>query len=106
MWEVLLGFADGDQVVPVHISTGLIEVTTGRQHNLFRVARLLWSLPFSKGVGRRLRFLIFDRANGKLIGLLARQSWRERWLLPRAQRVDGWRKWRKETIRNLLLLPT
>jgi hypothetical protein len=30
--------------------------------------------------------------------------WRERWLLPRAGRVDGWREWRKEEIKSLLLL--
>jgi len=30
--------------------------------------------------------------------------WRERWLLPRAERVNGWREWRKEEIKNLLLL--
>jgi hypothetical protein len=30
--------------------------------------------------------------------------WRERWLLPRAERVDGWREWRKEEIKNLLLV--
>lgn len=29
--------------------------------------------------------------------------WRERWLLPRASRVDDWRKWRKEEIKDLLL---
>lgn len=67
-------FADGHEVIPEHIDPALVEVTTEQQHNLFRVARLLWSLPFSKGYGRRLRFLIMDRANGKLIGLLALQS--------------------------------
>jgi hypothetical protein len=30
--------------------------------------------------------------------------WRERWLLPRAERVDGWQAWRKEQIKNLLLI--
>jgi len=29
--------------------------------------------------------------------------WRERWLLPRAERVDGWRTWRKEEIRDMLI---
>jgi hypothetical protein len=28
--------------------------------------------------------------------------WRERWLLPRAGRVDGWRMWRNEEIGQLL----
>ena len=67
-------FASGYEVVPERIEPTLVEVTTEQQHNLFRVARLLWSIPFSKGYGRRLRFLIVDRANDKLIGLLALQS--------------------------------
>lgn len=67
-------FADGDEVVPERIAPALVEVTTEQQHNLFRVARLLWSIPFSKGYGRRLRFLIIDQANNKLVGLLALQS--------------------------------
>ncbi len=72
--EHLHFFANGDEVVPERVAPVLIEVTTEQHHNLFRVARLLWSLPFSKGYGRRLRFLIMDQANGKLIGLLALQS--------------------------------
>jgi hypothetical protein len=67
-------FANGDEVIPERICPKLIEVTTEEQHNLFRVGRMLWSIPFSKGYGRRLRFLIMDEANGKLIGLLALQS--------------------------------
>ena len=67
-------FADGNEIIPERVDPVLTEVTTERQHNLFRVARLLWSIPFSKGYGRRLRFLIVDQANGKLIGLLALQS--------------------------------
>lgn len=67
-------FANGEEIVPERVDPALVEVTTEQQHNLFRVARLLWSIPFSKGYGRRLRFLIVDQANGKLIGLLALQS--------------------------------
>lgn len=67
-------FASGDEIVPERVDPELVEVTTEQQHDLFRVARLLWSIPFSKGYGRRLRFLIIDRANGRLMGLLALQS--------------------------------
>jgi hypothetical protein len=72
--EYLPFFANGDEIVIERVTPTLVEVTTEQQHHLFRVARLLWSLPFSKGYGRRLRFLIVDQANGKLIGLLALQS--------------------------------
>jgi len=67
-------FANGFEVIPEQIQPTLVEVTTESQHNLFRIARLLWSIPFSKGYGRRLRFLVMDETNGKLIGLLALQS--------------------------------
>ncbi|MCS7289386.1 MAG: DUF4338 domain-containing protein [Roseiflexus sp.] len=67
-------FANGGEVEPERIEPVLVEVTTQKHCDLFRLARLLWSIPFSKGYGRRLRFLITDRANNKLIGLLALQS--------------------------------
>src|SRR5439155_1645113 len=36
---------------------------------LFRYARLHWSIPVSAGYGRRLRFIVYDESNGKLIGI-------------------------------------
>ncbi len=41
------------------------------QADLFRFAGLYWRIPISEGYGRRLRFLVWDDNNGKLIGLLA-----------------------------------
>ncbi|MBI2956044.1 MAG: DUF4338 domain-containing protein, partial [Acidobacteria bacterium] len=38
--------------------------------HLFRLASLWWSVPVSRGFGRRLRMVILDESNGKLIGLL------------------------------------
>lgn len=67
-------FAHGSEIIPECIAPILVEVTDDWQHELFRMARLTWSLPFSKGYGRRLRFLIMDEHNGKLIGILALQS--------------------------------
>jgi len=67
-------FADGKEVEPENVKPALVEVEKEWQHELFRVARLTWSLPYSKGFGRRLRFLVIDEHNGKLIGILALQS--------------------------------
>ncbi len=72
--DYLAFFADGKEVDPEQVKPTLIEVKSEREHHLFRVARLLWSIPFSKGYGRRLRFLVVDQSNQKLIGLLALQS--------------------------------
>ena len=50
-------------LVPVRAST--------REGDLFRAATLLWSVPVSRGYGRRMRYLVMDEANDKLMGLLA-----------------------------------
>jgi len=67
-------FAEGWEVVPEKIEPVLVEVEEKWQHDLFRIARLTWSLPYSKGFGRRLRFLVMDAHNDKLIGILCLQS--------------------------------
>ena len=41
------------------------------QADLFRLASLTWSVPVSNGFGRRLRYLVWDSQNNKLIGLIA-----------------------------------
>ena len=67
-------FANGSDVRPARIAPVLAPVEEPWQVDLFRLARLTWSLPFTKGFGRRLKFLILDGANGKLMGLLGLQS--------------------------------
>jgi hypothetical protein len=67
-------FAEGQEVEPEFISPQLIEVTTDRHKELFRLARYTWSLPYTKGYGRRLQYVVMDKANGKLIGILGLQS--------------------------------
>ena len=64
--------ANGNEVEPENVQPELIDVRAGRRTgDLFRFAALLWSIPVSQGYGRRLRFLVRDRANGKLIGIFA-----------------------------------
>jgi len=68
----LLGmFAEGSDIAPECISPKLIPVGAGTDESrLFRLATLLWSVPVSTGFGRRMRFLIMDEHNGKLLGVL------------------------------------
>lgn len=69
--ELIKHIANGDEVDPRRIKPRLEQVEAGTwQSRLFRYACLHWSIPVSDGYGRRLRFLIFDDANNKLIGLL------------------------------------
>ena len=63
-------FATGDEVSPPHIRPRLELVEEPLQADIFRYACLLWSIPVSTGYGRRMRFLVFDEANDKLIGVL------------------------------------
>ena len=64
--------ADGVEVNPATIQPHLVQVISGTpESDLFRFATLQWSIPVSQGYGRRLRFLVKDRTNDKLIGLFA-----------------------------------
>lgn len=72
--DLLAHFADGSEVNPEKTQPTLLEVEEKWQYDLFRAARLLWSLPYSKGFGRRLQFLVLDTSNDKLMGLIGLQS--------------------------------
>lgn len=70
--KLLKFFASGKDVIPDKISPVLERVSSGTwQGDLFRLAALTWSVPVSNGFGRRLRYLVWDESNGKLIGLIA-----------------------------------
>lgn len=63
--------ADGSEVVPECISPKIFLVQPKSEHELlFRYLSLHWSIPVSAGYGRRLRFIVFDQYNGKVIGIL------------------------------------
>lgn len=84
--QLLDRIASGTDIDPNRIAPRLIEVLPRTDNELlFRYACLHWSVPTSSGYGRRLRFLVEDAQNGKLIGLFglcdpvfsvgARDSW-------------------------------
>ena len=63
--------ASGTDVDPDKIRPVLIEVQPdSKEELLFRYATLHWSIPVSSGYGRRLRFIVVDEYNEKLIGVL------------------------------------
>lgn len=69
--ELLKWIASGEEIEPERIRPRLRIVKPDTlESKLFRYACLHWSIPVSGGYGRRLRFLIFDESNNKLIGLL------------------------------------
>ena len=87
--QLIRFIANGSEVQPERIAPRLQLVESGTEHgSLFRYASLHWSVPVSNGYGRRLRFLVFDDQNDKLIGLIGLgdpvYSLRDR---------DGWIGW-------------
>lgn len=65
-------FADGKEVNPARISPRLeLVLAETWQSRLFRLASLTWSVPVSQGYGRRMRFLLWDDNNDRLIGIIA-----------------------------------
>ncbi len=99
---LLKHIADGAEIKPEQLDPELVEVHPKSENELlFRYAALHWSIPVSSGYGRRLRFLILDRSNGKLIGILGLGDpvfsirARDRWV--------GWdRETRKTKLRHVM----
>ena len=69
---LLQEFAESREVDPCSFSPALFPVQAGTwDAMLFRFATLLWSVPVSRGYGRRMRYLIRDMSNNKLVGVFA-----------------------------------
>ena len=70
--KLLPHFAEGKDIQPDAVKpiVSLVQSDT-EDARLFRLATLLWSVPVSRGYGRRMRFLVRDQANGKLMGIFA-----------------------------------
>jgi hypothetical protein len=67
--RLLTYVANGEEIDPREIRPRLALVhPKSVDELLFRYARLHWSVPVSAGYGRRLRFVVYDDSNGKLIG--------------------------------------
>jgi hypothetical protein len=70
--SLLRHFAEGSEVNPAKVEpyVSLVQAET-ENSEIFRLATLLWSVPVSRGYGRRMRYLVRDRANEKVIGIFA-----------------------------------
>jgi len=70
--HLLRWFAKGRDVIPERISPVLLPARSDRETgDLFRLATTLWSVPVSRGFGRRMRYLVIDSSTEKLVGVLA-----------------------------------
>jgi len=67
--------AKGDEVDPWRIEPELVLAETPEEKDLVRLLLLSWwSMPPTKAYGRRFAFLIRDRQNGKVMGLVSLMS--------------------------------
>ncbi|MGF6711617.1 hypothetical protein QFZ41_002581 [Luteibacter sp. W1I16] len=89
-------FPQSARIEPSRIAPYLIPVAPDSlEEKLFKVARGYWSMPYSKGYGRRMRFLVMDAHHEALIGIIGLQSpsadlaCRDQYLdVPRAQKLS------------------
>jgi hypothetical protein len=68
-------FIDGCDIEPTHIRPVLKLVSPrSKWEDLFRIVRWTWSMPYSAGYGRRLRFVVWDVHHGAVMGIIGLQS--------------------------------
>ncbi len=68
-------FKSGSAIDPAKIAPSLKLITTDDEWaDRFYVARSLWSMPYNKGYGRRLRFVVYDEYHEAVIGIIGLQS--------------------------------
>lgn len=70
--ELMQHFASGKEINPAEFDIVIKRVEKDTiESDLFRFATLFWSIPVSRGYGRRMRYIAFDKSNGKVVGLFA-----------------------------------
>lgn len=68
-------FRKGDDINPAKIKPVMyLAPQHTRWGDLFVLVRSLWSMPYNKGYGRRLRFVVFDEHHEAVIGIIGLQS--------------------------------
>ncbi len=68
-------FIDGSRLDPTAIRPVLKFVEKGSiWEQIFQVVRWTWSMPYSAGYGRRLRFVVWDEHHEAVIGIIGLQS--------------------------------
>lgn len=68
-------YRNGSEIDPQKIKPALYLVTESDEwSSLFFTTRALWSMPYNKGYGRRLRFVVFDEHHEGVMGIVGLQS--------------------------------
>lgn len=68
-------FRQGKDIDPAKIRPVMhLAPQNSKWGDLFVLIRALWSMPYNKGYGRRLRFVVFDEHHEAVIGIIGLQS--------------------------------
>ena len=67
-------FRNGSEIDPAKIKPVLHLAAEDDWADLFYVTRSMWSMPYTKGYGRRLRFVVYDEHHESVIGVIGLQS--------------------------------
>lgn len=67
-------FKSGHEIDPAKIKPTLRLTDSRLWEELFSVTRSCWSMPYNKGYGRRLRFVVYDEFHEAVIGIIGLQS--------------------------------
>lgn len=67
-------FKRGAEINPKKIRPRLKLIESAEDEQLWWLAKTCWSMPYNKGYGRRLRFLVIDEEHQGLIGIIGLQS--------------------------------
>ncbi len=67
-------FRSGKDIDLKRIKPRLVACDSTLWKDLFAITRACWSMPYNKGYGRRLRFVVFDEAHEAVMGIIGLQS--------------------------------
>jgi hypothetical protein len=68
-------FINGKKLSPKKIKVSLKFVEAKSEwDDIFKLVRYTWSMPYSRGYGRRMRFVVYDEYHESVIGILGFQS--------------------------------
>ena len=68
-------FPTPTRIDPEQIQPRVVPVRRGTlEERLYKITRGYWSMPYSKGYGRRLRFIVMDDVHDAVIGIIGLQS--------------------------------
>jgi len=61
---------DGKELDIHNIHPKLIQISNREENSVFNWVKLHWSIPISSGYGRRLRYIVYDKGNDAVVGII------------------------------------